>query len=123
MMTVTLPWPPKILSPNARPHHMALYKAKRAYRQACMWQAMADGIRPNVSYRTPLTVEVEFIPPDRRPRDRDNMIAAMKAGFDGLADALGVDDRHFLLQFAPVSSDTGGMVKVRISEPPEEGQQ
>lgn len=113
---VTLPWPPKTLSPNARPHFMALSKAKKAYRKACCEEAWAAGVRPNVAYKPPLHVRVEFIPPDRRSRDKDNLIAAMKAGFDGLADALGIDDKHFRLDFLPVSPEIGGMVKVQISE-------
>jgi crossover junction endodeoxyribonuclease RusA len=33
--------------------------------------------------------------PDKRHRDADNCLAAAKAGLDGMADALGVNDRHF----------------------------
>ena len=35
-----------------------------------------------------LVLEMTFIPPDRRSYDRDNLVARMKAGIDGLADAL-----------------------------------
>ena len=34
MLTLTLPWPPKELSPNARQHWTKLAKAKKAYREA-----------------------------------------------------------------------------------------
>ena len=38
-LTLTLPWPPKELSPNARQHWSKLAKAKKAYRDACAWTA------------------------------------------------------------------------------------
>jgi len=40
-------------------------------------------------------VFLDFHPPNRRARDDDNIIAAFKAGRDGLADALKIDDCHF----------------------------
>ncbi len=39
MLTLTLPWPPKELSPNARQHWSKLAKTKKAYRDACAWTA------------------------------------------------------------------------------------
>lgn len=33
--------------------------------------------------------------PDRRARDRDNLLAASKPSLDGIADALGVNDARF----------------------------
>lgn len=114
-MNVTLPWPPSALSPNARIHWAAKHRHRKAYREACYWQAMADGVRPNQQYRPPLSVAIEFVPPDRRARDLDNMLAAAKSGLDGLADAIGVDDRHWSLVLS-VSDQIGGMLKVRITE-------
>jgi crossover junction endodeoxyribonuclease RusA len=114
MICITLPWPPKELSPNARLHWAAKNKHRKRYREVCAWQAVADGVRPNVAYTGPLRVEIEFIPPDRRARDMDNMLASIKAGLDGVADALGVDDKHWRLGLS-VSQTIGGMVKLRIT--------
>lgn len=114
MITVTLPWPPKELSPNARLHWAQKTKHTKAYRKACWAQALACGIRRNAAHPVPVQMTVEFIPPDRRSYDKDNLIGRMKAGFDGLADAMGVDDKHFEQTFLPVSKDIGGMVKVCI---------
>ena len=36
-----------------------------------------------------------FIPPDKRSYDRDNLVARMKSGIDGLADALRINDKRF----------------------------
>lgn len=63
---------------------------------------------------TPLLV-VEFVPPDRRRRDDDNLLAMFKAGRDGLADALGIDDNVFATQIRMSKETTkGGAVRVRI---------
>lgn len=90
--SVVLPWPPKTLSPNARVHHMALAKTKKAYKEACMWQAKADGVKSMAAAKLHLTIT--FVPPDKRRRDLDNMLSSIKSGLDGLRDVLGVDDGH-----------------------------
>ena len=57
---------------------------------------------------------IDFYPPDRRHRDDDNLTAAFKAGRDGIADALKVNDKRF--RSHPYVKDvTGGLVKVRIT--------
>lgn len=52
------------------------------------------------------SIAVTFRPPDKRRRDKDNMIASFKSGQDGIADALGVDDSTL-----PVSHETGTPVR------------
>ena len=114
MNTVVLPWPPKELSPNARLHHMALHRAKKAYRTACWLQARKAGMSAaTLLGAEEADVHLVFYPPDKRNRDADNMLASMKAGLDGLADALKVDDSIFRVTF-DVSDDIGGMVKVSV---------
>lgn len=111
---MTLPWPPAELNPNKRLHWAKRSAAARAYRAACFvrcWNA-----RP----RTPagkVLLALEFVPPDRRRRDDDNMLAAFKPGRDGLADALGMDDHRFTTQIN-VSDEVvkGGAVRVRVTE-------
>lgn len=92
-MRVSVPYPPKALSPNASVHHMALYRAKRAYKDAVCTLCLAHGANRLTG---PFLVHVTFHPINRGPvPDKDNLIAAFKAGQDGLAQALGVDDREF----------------------------
>lgn len=114
-LRVILPWPPSALSPNTRHAHWSgLAKAKRAYRAACHVEAMAAGWRKGVfAADDRLHVRLTFVPPDRRRRDLDNLIAAMKSGLDGLADALGVDDNRWTLTCA-VDGSIGGMVRVEV---------
>lgn len=115
MTEVVLPWPPKDLSPNARVHWSRRAKAARAYRSACFWLTKRDCLRPAPDGR--LHVTIEFIPPDRRQRDRDNLLASIKSGLDGFAEALGVNDSRFDLTIR-VAETIGGMVRVRLTSEP-----
>jgi len=110
-MRITLPWPPKELSPNARQHWSKLARAKKAYRAACAWTAKEQGAKPITAER--LHVSLVFYPPHRRAFDLDNMLARMKSGLDGLADVLGVDDKHWTLTITK-ADEVGGMVRVEV---------
>jgi crossover junction endodeoxyribonuclease RusA len=81
------------------------------------WAARQQGA---TRLQTPsLAVTLRFVPPDRRARDIDNLVASMKSGLDGLADALGVDDYRWEMGPPHVSTDvdreTGGAVRVMVS--------
>ena len=114
--SVTLPWPPRELSPNARVHWAKRSKVAKAYRQRCGWLTKAAGLPVPDGV---VHLWVMFCPPDRRRRDDDNAIAAFKAGRDGIADALGIDDSRFVLH--PMLSETiSGEVRVTITGGPDE---
>ena len=110
-MNIVLPWPPKELSPNFRGHWAVTSRAKKSYRQTCAWQAKAQGARKIEAQALHLTIT--FYPPTRRAFDLDNALARMKAGLDGLADVLGVDDSRWTLTIAK-AGEIGGMVRVEI---------
>ena len=116
MTEVTLPWPPKQLNPNFRGHWAAKSKQAKAYRVACFTLALEAGLR-GVDWEGDIHLWIDFYPPDRRHRDDDNMISAFKSGRDGLADALGVNDKRFRTH-PYVNDQIGGMVKVRITQGP-----
>ena len=109
---IDLPWPPTALSPNARVHWTKKAKAAKAYRLECFILAKAAGIK---APEGKILWTVEFFPPSRRAYDDDNLLARVKALRDGVADALGVDDRRFVTQFS-VSETVikGGLVRVTI---------
>lgn len=111
MQRLTLPWPTRDLSPNARVHHMALYKAKQAYKLACATVARQQGARKLQAEA--LHLRIEFVPPDRRHRDLDNMLASIKSGLDALSGVLGVDDSRWTLTISK-SADVGGFVRVEV---------
>lgn len=98
---LVLPWPPTELSPNARVHHRRRAAVVKTYRQDCWaWarQQLGCGAGPRLFPGAGLIgVRLDFFPPDRRARDDDNCEAAFKAGRDGVAAALAVDDRRFVV--------------------------
>lgn len=115
-MNVTLPFPPKELNPNNKPHWAVLARVKKKYRELCWVLALKSGLTPEaIQGWERASVHLDFYAPDRRHRDDDNMLAAMKAGIDGIADALGMDDNKFKVTF-DVSDDIGGMVKVTVTK-------
>lgn len=111
MLTLTLPWPPKELSPNTRQHWRKLAEAKKKYRADCAWTAKEQGAQRIEAERLHLTIT--FVPPNRRAHDLDNCLARMKSGLDGLADVLGVDDKHWTLTISKADT-VGGMVRVEV---------
>jgi crossover junction endodeoxyribonuclease RusA len=93
MMSVTLGWPSRALSPNARSHWATLARAKKAARREGYIAARSAGVLAGVSS---VCIQVTFIPPDARRRDLDNLIASMKSANDGIADAIGIDDSRWI---------------------------
>jgi crossover junction endodeoxyribonuclease RusA len=105
---ISLPWPAKALSPNHRsrshwPRTRALKKARETA-WALTLEAKASG--------TLLTVT--FNPPDKQPRDKDNLIASTKAYQDGISDALRCDDSTFDPEYHIGNPVKGGRVVVEI---------
>lgn len=90
---ITLPWPHKDLSPNVRIHWTKRAKAVGAYRRECMVLARIAGL--SVDWDGWIYLWATFYPPDRRRYDDDGIFSRFKAGRDGLADALGIDDHRF----------------------------
>jgi crossover junction endodeoxyribonuclease RusA len=95
-LTIVLPWPDPMLFPNKRrgsfrkfqpfieaARNTGFYAAKKALGQ--------DAVL--LSGRTP--VKLMFAMPDNRNRDSDGLHGAIKHHLDGIAKALGVDDKVF----------------------------
>lgn len=103
-MIIDLPWFNPCLAPN-RPKH---YREKAAARKKQRADAylIASSIQNKPDGET-LTLSVVFCPPDRRRRDLDNCLSAIKGSVDGIADALNFDDTNF----RPITIDFGDVVK------------
>lgn len=116
-VVVELDLPPRELAPNARPHFMAKSKATRKYRGACYLLALAasHGRRPKWKGAT---VKATFHFPDAgRQRDKDNLLASMKAAWDGFADAGLVDnDRNFTYLPVEIVKSPRRCVVVEVTE-------
>jgi len=110
-MNLVLAWPPAALNPNARVHYQEHAKARKAYRTDCAWQAKSQGARQIAA--DALKLRIVFVPPDRRHRDLDNMLASIKSGLDGIADVLGVNDRCWTLEISR-ADEVGGFVRVEV---------
>lgn len=111
--SVMLPWPSPMLSPNARTHWAQKSKLTKSYRAACALHTKCADL--NVDWEGLVHVAITFFPPDRRHRDMDNLISSAKGLFDGVADALCINDRRFRLH--PVLSDDtypGGAVLIEL---------
>lgn len=92
--TITLPWPPAALSPNARHGHWGShYKARKKYKDNCLKEMLAQKIKRMDADE--LRVRITFHPPDKRLRNKDNMIASFKYGQDAVANAVGVPDEYW----------------------------
>ena len=93
---VVLDWPRPQLWPNARVHWAAKARAVAKARGDAGWMTRAAGLGGCATGAHRLCMRVTFHPPDRRRRDRDNLVAALKAAMDGVADAIGCDDARFV---------------------------
>lgn len=99
MIAITLPWPSSKLNPNrSKGAHWAatstLRKKARADAHLVALGAMSAGCVPRGAAGA-IALIITFVQPDRRARDRDNLLAALKPSLDGVADALGVNDAQF----------------------------
>lgn len=106
----TLPWPAKILWPNGRGHWSAKSRATKNHRTWAFVATKACDIRGPFSRWS-----VIFHPKTRHQIDDDNARASLKAYQDGIAQALGVDDRTFpaptILFGEPIK---GGLLSITI---------
>src|SRR3546814_8584353 len=84
--SVRLTWPDRASHPNSRGHWSKRAKANKAMRKAAYYLTLGANVKApeNGDIRVVLT----FYPPDRRQRDRDNLLSNCKAYLDGIADAL-----------------------------------
>ena len=116
-ISFALPWPPATLSPNgSHGHWFTAAKARKRYRGACYVSVLADAVPRPTAAR--LKVLLLFVPPTRSERRNvDNLIARMKAGLDGVAQAWGIDDRAFERvegAIIPVANPTRAAAAVRV---------
>jgi len=113
IVTVPLPWPPRVLSPNSRVHWAAQVTPRKAYRRDAwaLTRALMDRSKPKATPQ----INVTFCPPDNRARDLDNCIASFKAAQDGIADALQINDATFRPAYAFGPVERGGRVIVTLN--------
>lgn len=92
---IILPWPPKEVWSNyrSRTHH-ARARGIRKAREWALLATKADMPSPLLGDGL-IKLVLTFHPRPRGRPDRDNCLSAAKAYLDGIAEAWGVNDRHF----------------------------
>ncbi|RWR28820.1 endodeoxyribonuclease RusA [Sinirhodobacter populi] len=122
MTRITLPFPYNGLSPNDRHKHWSeKARAVKRYRRDCAAFAMERGAH---KLSGPFRLSVTFCPKSRGPLpDMDNLVASFKAGQDGLADVLHVNDRDLAVTYAigERCKDGGVIVDIHQNEAARDG--
>ena len=115
-MIIRLPFPPASLFPNRKNgKHWTTVKDVKALAREGATDATkrASGAFSDDGKDIPLSIV--FVAPDARHRDLDNCLAAAKPQIDGIADALGVNDKRFrpiLLNY--IKGDKPGAMLVAV---------
>ena len=108
---IVLPFPPSSLSGHAKGH----WHGKSAV--TAKWRAWAKHATLEAKATAPadgdILVRVRFVPPDRRG-DRVNFPNRCKPIFDGIADALRVNDSRFLPAFEYCAPEKPGRIEITI---------
>lgn len=115
-----LPFPDSALFPNAKAkaggRHRAMPAKAKAKEDAYYVTKQAAGPwKPDIGL---IPVSIVFCPPDKITRDLDGMLGAAKHALDGIALALGVDDKRFrpiLLDVADAAKPGAMIVAVGVS--------
>lgn len=111
---IVLSYPAKALWPSARPHWAEKARQFKSAKLAAAWAAKAANIRLGDS---PFPIHIEVCPKATGPApDRDNVVSAAKAYIDGIASALGVNDRHFAAPTVSISDKRTGQFIITIGE-------
>ena len=108
---IVLPWPSSSLSGHSKGHWRAHAAETKKHRELARNAALSD--LPLVDDAGDIAVMVRFIPPNRRG-DRINFPNRMKPYFDGIADALGVNDSRFVPTFIYADPEEPGRVEVEF---------
>ena len=111
-ITIDLPWPSPVLAGHAEGHWRIKAKATKRARK------LAWGIARNNGIKTPMPdAELHFTyrPPSYRG-DAQNVPHMIKAYIDGIADAMGCDDKGFKVFYPPEFSEKtkGGAILCQI---------
>lgn len=112
-ISVTLPFPPAILSGhangNGRWKKIAETKRQRERAKAAVEAELPIDLPATGDVR----LHIHFVMPDRRS-DKLNCVNRMKGAVDGIADALGINDRRFLPSIGYGDPQKPGCVIVTI---------
>lgn len=108
---IELPFPPAALSGHNTGHWNAKAKTIAQYRD---WARIATlAAKPDIPETGDILVFMTFVPPDNKG-DRVNFPIRAKPIWDGIADALEVNDKRFLPRFLFALPQKPGRVEIRF---------
>lgn len=110
---IDLPWPPSSLSGHNTGHWLMKAPIVAKHRQWAKAATLATS--PFVSDKGDIRAVVTFYPPNCRG-DRVNYPTLLKPYWDGIADALNVNDRRFLPSFQYAEPVKDGRVVFVLEE-------
>ncbi len=114
-MTIALPYPHKSLWPNGRAHWAEKAREVKKHRH---WAALATKAASVRIGDSPIPVCIVCHPKARGPApDRDGIVSAAKAYLDGIADSLGINDRHFAAPTVEIAGERTGQFIITVGEP------
>lgn len=109
---ITLPFPASILAGHAKGNgNWAKIKATKEHREWAWKAALAAA--PVVAEEGDIRIHIRFVPANRRG-DRVNFPNRLKPYFDGIADALGVNDSRFLPSYEFCQPEAPGRVEMEV---------
>ena len=113
-MIIELPFPPASLSGHANGRHWAGKSAVTKEHRRWAWSATKEA---KIKKQPPgdIRIHVRFEPPNRRG-DRTNFANRMKPYFDGIAEAMGVNDARFLPSYEYGDPIEHGRVLITIGD-------
>jgi crossover junction endodeoxyribonuclease RusA len=118
MKPIHLPWPTG-LTPNDKrsQSHWKTAKLTKLAKQLAWGLALQAGGR-HMGWTTPVAVTITFEPWPGTYPDQDNCMGSVKAYLDGLALALGVDDKLFDLRYEFKPFRRPGQVTIQVENQP-----
>ena len=113
---ILLPWPDRALSPNSRAHWAVKARAVRDALDAAYW-ATCEQKLTSAMFDMGGMIKLTFYMHrrDRRNHDNDNCAAACKSYRDGIALALGIDDK-IIESHAVIVRELGYKVVARLHQ-------
>ena len=108
---IELPWPPASLSGHNNGHWRTKARIVATHRSWAFHATRAARLKALVPAEGDIHIHVRFVPPDRRG-DRTNYPNRLKPYFDGIAEALDVNDRRFLPSFEFADPEQPGKIEV-----------
>jgi crossover junction endodeoxyribonuclease RusA len=93
-IVIYLSWPARELFPNrSNGQHWGKRQPFKVAAKSIAFSSARELSLPNTE--TDHAVKIVIEPPDKRRRDLDGVLSALKPSLDGIAQALHIDDQHF----------------------------